>query len=282
MHELALVFFTVLAQGTIGLFLTLGTTLLINTDEKRQQVLTRLLLVVLVMLCAAGFAAMTHLGQPLRAPNVVFGLEHFSVLSVEIMTTSIFGGAVFTYAAMSFFKILPKFQKLVLVGAMGISVLLLLAISNVYVLETVPAWDSGWTVFQFCISAFIIGLPAAALVLRTQAKQLGNFQKHADRAIGTAAMLVLGAALIGYSLYLFWLGQVDLPKNPFSLKNYQGGLIFAHLTLIFAGLGLFSVSANRGNNGSLVIAGIATVSVIAAQLCGRIFFYDMHLFAGGM
>ena len=282
MHELPLVFFTVLAQGTVGLFLVLACLLMANSDANRQQLLNKLLMVVLVLLGISGAAAMTHLGQPLRAINVIFGLEHLSALSVEIMTTSLFGGAVFTYVAMVHFGILPKLQKLVLAGAMGLGVLLLLAIANVYTLATVPAWNSGWTIFQFVMTAFVVGVPAAALMLRSQSATLGAFQKNTDRALATSGFITLGLVLVGYPLYLFWLGQVDLPANPLGLFDYHGSLMLARLGLLFAGLGVWVIAATRGNNSAVGLAAVSTVLVLTAELCGRIFFYDLHMFASGM
>ena len=164
--------------------------------------------------------------------NVIFGLEHLSALSVEIMTTSLFGGAVFTYVAMSHFGILPKLQKLVLAGAMGLGVLLL-AIANVYTLATLD-------------------------------------------------FITLSLVLVGYPLYLFWLGQVDLPANPLGLFDYHGSQMLARLGLLFAGLGIWVIAATRGNNSAVSLAAVSTVLVLTAELCGRIFFYDLHMFASGM
>ncbi|WP_263078193.1 dimethyl sulfoxide reductase anchor subunit [Endozoicomonas sp. Mp262] len=282
MHELPLVLFTVIAQGTVGLFLVLGLLLMLNRDEQRGQLLSKLMIVVLGLLAVAGAAAMTHLGQPLRAMNVIFGLEHFSALSVEIMTTSLFGGAVFVYVAMSLMGILPKLQKLVLAAAMVIGVLLLLAIANVYTLATVPTWNSGWTVFQFVLPAAIVGLPAAAMLLRSQSEKLGKFQKNSDRALATTAMIALGVAVIGFSLYLFWLGQLHLPINPFSLMDYHGQLLLIRMVLLFLGLSCWIVSAMRGNNAHTGISAFSLVLVVGSEICGRIFFYDLHLFASGM
>ena len=118
---------------------------------------------VLIMLGVWGALAMTHLGQPLRAFNVVFGLAHFSPLSLEIATTGAFGGAVFVYGAMAHFGILEKLHKLVL----------------------------------------------------------------------------------------------------------------ARAALLFMGLGCWIISATRGNNSGVVLAAFSTVLVLVAELCGRIFFYDM-------
>jgi len=277
MHELPLVFFTVLAQGTVGLFLVLASLLLFNQKPERKRVLSRFMWLVLALLGIAGALAMTHLGQPLRALNVVFGLEHFSPLSLEIATTGLFGGAVFVYAAMTRFDILAKLHKLVLAGAMGLGVMLVLAIANVYTLATVPTWDSFWTVFQFVLTAFVVGLPMAALVLRAGATGLGVYQKNTDRALATLGFIALGVALAAYPLYVFWLGQVD--ASLLSRFDYHATLILTRGALLSAGLGLWIIAATRGNNTSVVVSAVSTVLVLVAEVCGRIFFYDTHMLA---
>ena len=274
MHELSLVFFTVLAQSTVGLFLVLAAMLLFNQNPERKQVLSRFIGLVLVMLGVSGALAMTHLGQPLRAFNVIFGLAHFSRLSIEIITTAAFGGAVFVYGAMAHFGILEKLQKLVLVAAMALGLALLLAIANVYTLDTVPAWHSGWTIFQFVLTAFVVGLPAAALLLRAKAGGLGMYQKNTDRALATLSFMVLGVALTAYPLYVFWLGQLD--ASLLGRFDYHTGLVLARTALLFVGLGCWIISATRGNNNGVVLATVSTVMVLIAELCGRIFFYDMY------
>ena len=277
MHELSLVFFTVLAQSVVGLFLVLACLLMFNKDSRRQQVLNRLLPAVIILLGISAVAAVTHLGQPLRAVNVIFGLEHLSPLSIEIITTSLFGGAAFTYLLMVHFGLLKPLQKLVLAGAMALGLALLWAIANVYTLDTVPTWNSGWTTFQFVMTAFVVGIPAAALLLRMQAGNLGVFQKNADRALATVGFIALGLVMVGYPLYLFWLGQMDLALNPLALLDYHGGLVLARLALLYAGLGIWVIGATRGNNTATGLAAVSTVMVLIAELCGRIFFYDLQM-----
>lgn len=277
MHELPLVFFTVLAQGTVGLFLVIATLLMFNRSPDRKRVLSRFMGLVLVLLGVAGALAMTHLGQPLRALNVAFGLQHFSPLSLEIATTGAFGGAVFVYGAMAYFGILAKLQKLVLAAAMGLGVALSLAIANVYTLDTVLAWDSNWTIFQFLLTPFVVGLPAAALVLRVSATVLGRYQKNTDRALATLGFIALGVALTAYPLYLFWLGQLD--ASLLGRFDYHTNLVLARAGLLFTGLGCWVISACRGNNTGIGLVAVSTVLVLVAELCGRIFFYEMHAFA---
>ena len=62
--------------------------------------------------------------------NVVFGLEHLSPLSLEIVALSLFGGSAAAYTGMRLFDILPRFQTIVMLAAMGFGIVLVLAISQ--------------------------------------------------------------------------------------------------------------------------------------------------------
>ena len=83
--------------------------------------------------------------------------------------------------------------------------------------------------------------------------------------------------MVGYPLYLSWLGQMDLALNPLALLDYHGGLMLARLALLFAGLGIWVIGATRGNNTATGLAAVSTVMVLTAELCGRIFFYDLQM-----
>lgn len=282
MGQLSLVFFSTLAQSTVGLFLIVATLLMLDKDGKRQQPLTMLLLPVLVLLSVAGAAAGSHLGQPLRAPNVAFGLLHLSALSVEILVTTLFGGAVFTYGAMSHFKLFPKLQKLVLAGGMFMGVALLLAIANVYTLATVPAWNSLWTPFQYSITALIVGAPLAAFVMRAYSKVMVGYDVEVERVLRIIAGALLVVMLIAYPLYLFWLSGLNMPAELVGRFDYSYALLAARFVLLIAGLGLFAFAAPRFNSKPLVFNGVCVALVLLSELCGRIFFYDLHMFASGM
>ncbi|PJE78471.1 Anaerobic dimethyl sulfoxide reductase chain C [invertebrate metagenome] len=280
MHELPLVFFTVLAQGAAGLFFVLAALLFINKDAKRKVVLDRLMIVAFIAMAIAGPIAMLHLGQPLRAFNVLFGLEHFSALSLEIMAVGGFTGLIVIYLVLALKNLLPALHKPVLFLAMVMAIVLVIAISHVYTLDTVPTWNSGWTLFQFAMTATILGLPAAATALRYQSDKLGVFQRNSDKALATLGLLAMGASLIGFALYLFWMGQLTLPVNPFTAMEYHSRLLAARLVLLFLGMSLWVVSSLRGNNGTIKIAGWGTALILFSELAGRIFFYDLHISSG--
>ena len=276
MSQLSLVFFTVLAQSAVGLFVTLG--LVEMLAKPNEKVMTRSFMAVFVLLGLGAVASITHLGQPFRMFNVLFGLEHFSALSLEIVALSLFGGAGATYTAMRLFGIAPGLQKLVLPVAMVLGVVLILAISRVYTLATVPSWNSNWTPFQFLMTAAVVGPIAAAALLRFQSVNLSGLALT-DKALGMAVLMTMTIALVGYVGYLFWLGQLQVAVNPLAMLSYGQMLAVVRLVLLVGGVLMFAVSALRGGSSGYQAA-ISFVVVLASEFMGRAFFYDIYLSAG--
>lgn len=273
MKELSLVIFTVLAQGSVGLFFMLAAMQLLNSEPRHQRAIETGLLAVLGGIAVAGVAALSHLGSPLRAFNVIFGLAHFSPLSVEILCVALFGAGVLKYLVLTRTGLLPWAHRWVLMGSVALGALLLLAIANVYTLSTVPAWNSGWTVFQFVMTAFVLGIPLAALMINLQANWL-----TATRALGSMAALSLVVALVGIAMQLFWLAQL----GSVNFFDYHYGLMAARLLLLMLGLGVLVIAGSRNADNPRLWAGISVVLVLAAELSGRVFFYDLHQFPSGM
>lgn len=276
MSELSLVFFTVLAQSAVGMFIALGLMELCFKPERKAMNIA--FMASLALLGLGALASVTHLGQPLRMFNVMFGLAHLSPLSMEIVALSLFGGAAFTYTAMRVLDIQPMLQKLVLPVAMVLGVVFVLAIVNVYRLPTVLSWNSHWTTFQFLMTAGVVGPVAAALALRVLAPQMGATQIHADRSLAMLSLITMTLSLIGFAAYVIWLGQLNAYLNPFAIAHGELFTI-ARIGLMVMGVLLLAIQALRGeslNKGSAVCA---FIFVIVAELAGRAFFYDSYISA---
>ncbi|CAM3550999.1 dimethyl sulfoxide reductase anchor subunit family protein [Parendozoicomonas haliclonae] len=277
MSQLSLVFFTVLAQSAVGLFISLGLVQLLARPN--EKAMTRAFMAVLVMLGLGAISSVTHLGQPFRMFNVMFGLEHFSALSLEIVGLSLFGGAAGAYVGMRMFNILPKLQNLVLLGGMAAGILFILLIAQVYTLKTVPTWNSGWTSFQFLMTAFVVGPIAAIALLRAQAKELGDHVvKLSTNGLAVTNMIALAISMTGYVGYLFWLGQVSVFGNPFEHLGYGQLLGMLRTGLMMFAVMALSISTLRGGK-SPVCGIVSLVAVLAAEIAGRMFFYDIYMSA---
>ncbi|GAL04058.1 anaerobic dimethyl sulfoxide reductase chain C [Photobacterium aphoticum] len=118
MSQLSLVFFTVLAQSAVGMFIALG--LIELFFKPNNKAMTRSFMAVFVLLGVGAIASVTHLGQPFRMFNVMFGLAHGSALSLEIVGLSLFGGAAVAYTGMRLLDIMPAIRKVLLPVSMAL------------------------------------------------------------------------------------------------------------------------------------------------------------------
>ena len=274
MSQLSLVFFTVLAQSAVGMFIALGLVEIVFKSNK--QAMTRSLIAVIVLLGVGAIASVTHLGQPFRMFNVAFGLAHGSALSLEIVALSLFGGSAVVYIAMRLFDLKPTMQKMALPVAMILGVVFVLAIANVYTLPTVPTWYSSFTPFQFLMTASVVGPVAAAAALSLQTDTGNNTAQRINKALYIALAIMVLIALSGYAGYLVWLSQLETPVNPFDLVNNAPSLIATRVCLLVGGLVMSSIAflSSRPRAPWLVIS---FVMIFCAELTGRIFFYDVYL-----
>ncbi|KII75652.1 dimethyl sulfoxide reductase anchor subunit family protein [Vibrio renipiscarius] len=276
MSQLSLVFFTVLAQSAVGMFIALG--LIEMLFKPNEKAMTRSFMAVFVLLGVGAIASVTHLGQPFRMFNVMFGLAHGSALSLEIVGLSLFGGAGAAYTGMRLFNIMPAMRKLVLPAAMILGVVFILAIANVYTLTTVPTWNTSFTAFQFLMTAGVVGPIAAALMLRAQKAEMGEME-NVDNALAAGAALFSIITLMGYAAYLVWLGQLDIQHNPFEVVGYSFELAMLRVGALLIGLLLILVSALKRCEKAMFAALIAFILVLASEFMGRAFFYDVYISA---
>lgn len=272
MHELPLVIFTVLAQAVAGSFILLQLIRLLPAkcaiSIERSQ-LIKILVVLLGLLGLSGAAALTHLGSPLRAPNVLFGLAHLSAMSLEIVTVSAFGALATGVLFFAWPNITGMANKLVNIAATIVAFLQLIAIANVYHLDTVYFWDTGWTWVNFILSGFTTGSLLVALLIKITATQPCHWLLF-KRLWG--AVVIVSTALSGaYLLHLA--GQ--LSTQDLLLPTWIEVLLIARIGLIIGAFTLcISLAATQLKTVSLVLA---TCLVIGAELLGRITFYELSL-----
>ncbi|MGR5165804.1 dimethyl sulfoxide reductase anchor subunit family protein [Vibrio astriarenae] len=273
MSQLSLVFFTVLAQSAVGMFIALGLVELLFKPERK--VMTRSFIVVLVILGIGATASVTHLGQPFRMFNVAFGLAHGSALSLEIVALSFFGGSAALYTAMRLFDYAPRLQKLLLPTAMALGIVFVLAIANVYTLATVPTWSTGFTPFQFLMTAAVVGPTAAAGVLSLQTAENDSANHSSQKLLSGIAATFAVVALTGYAAYLVWLGQLEVSTTPFEVVNNAFGIIATRVGLLIAGVMIWLAIRSSAQRNTLLLASIALV--LCSEFMGRIFFYDVYI-----
>ncbi|EIS7447004.1 TPA: dimethyl sulfoxide reductase anchor subunit family protein [Citrobacter freundii] len=252
MHELPLVFFTVFTQSAVGAFILLligGT--LGQVDRQRMAV------GLFSAMCLFGVGVLLgifHVGQPLRALNMLLRVGH-SPMSNEIVLSAVFAtlgglgalGLLLNRGAASLCK------GLVWLAA-AVGVVFIFAIPQIYQLPTVVTWRTSYTTVMMVLTPMIGGGILAGL-----------FGLRLGLLVSVLAILVSFCLRPGYILTLMDADGV--------LTAAQSSWFTAQVVLLAVGIvGVLAWVRLKTN-----VAVLATTSlvVIAAELVGRIAFYNL-------
>lgn len=252
MHELPLVFFTVFTQSAVGAFILLligGT--LGQVDRQRMAV------GLFSAMCLFGVGVLLgifHVGQPLRALNMLLRVGH-SPMSNEIVLSAVFAtlgglgalGLLLNRGAASLCK------GLVWLAA-AVGVVFIFAIPQIYQLPTVVTWRTSYTTVMMVLTPMIGGGILAGL-----------FGLRLGLLVSVLAILVSFCLRPGYILTLMDVDGV--------LTAAQSSWFTAQVVLLAVGIvGVLAWVRLKTN-----VAVLATTSlvVIAAELVGRIAFYNL-------
>ena len=249
MHELPLVFFTVLTQSAVGAFIVLLIGGALGHIEPR-----RLAIGLFAAVCLFGLGVVMgifHLGQPLRAMNMLFRVGS-SPMSNEIVLSAVFG----TLAGIAALGLLldrgarKLFIALAWLAA-AIGVVFVFAIPRIYQLPTVTTWSSSWTTVVMLLTPLIGG---GALGVRR---------------LGLIVSIV--GIIASFCLRPGYLSTILLADAP--LAAAQSDWFTAQAVLLAAGA-LGALVYMRARSGQALLFASAGV-VIAAELIGRIAFYNL-------
>ncbi|HHL2559163.1 TPA: dimethyl sulfoxide reductase anchor subunit family protein [Yersinia enterocolitica] len=253
MHELPLVFFTVLGQTAAGVFalVFLSHKLGLTTAQQLKQANIIGLILMLVGLVIGAL----HVGQPLRAMNMLLGVGR-SPMSNEIVLSSLF---VAMACGTVFFSVMVKNAVLAMlcnVATVIFGLAFAWSITQVYQLTTVANWDTSYTALQLWMTVLVGG---GAFAILTGARQVG------------ATALLVGAivTLVNKPGYLSFLGQSSV-----ELSSQQA--MFWGVQILLLTLGIFVAAAallkDRIPRATLAVSASA---LVIAELAGRIAFYNL-------
>lgn len=296
LHELPLVFFTVFAQAVVGAFI--GLTLVLATSQgKSAENRVHYAMTILWGLMALGFiASTTHLGSPERAFNALNRVGA-SDLSNEIFTGSTFfalGGAYWALATAVFLQkdnvklplvsqlasfIAPISSKLpkgwatlgrIIVAISG--VIFVAAMAKLYLIPTVPTWNSVFTPLSFGLTALLAGSALTVMLLQLAKVETGQ---------ALFAKLAALFAVIALVVTFFHYQHLAQTKNAIFqaldlVSNYLGYTIL-RFGLIAVGLVALFTSVKKQ---TLVLSIAGTVFIIAGELIARTLFYGTHMTVG--
>lgn len=293
LHEWPLVLFTVLAQSAVGAFIAF-TLVLLTAEGKRIANRIHYGMVVLWAFMACGFIFSTmHLGSPERAFNALNRIGQ-SDLSNEIATGSLFFALGSGYWVLAVSRFLQKDRpNLPLVGLVAnveqklptrwsslarivvvLSGLIFVgAMAKLYMIPTVPTWNSIYTPLAFFLTMFIGGSLLAAVILNF----IGGDKEFQRGLVLVSFFSILAAMALSWLQYQF---LADVNTSIFNaLERVPDFMLFMSVRFVISLVGISLVLfALRNAKNPIAILGF--LCVFAGELIARTLFYGLHMTVG--
>ncbi|MGE4423141.1 MAG: dimethyl sulfoxide reductase anchor subunit family protein [Pseudodesulfovibrio sp.] len=281
----SLVLFTVLTQTAVGIIVISEITRLAvgkSGAPLRWQVPAACLLTALGLIFS-----LTHLGTPLHSVFTILNLGS-SWLSREILSV----GAFFILILLLMLqrrknpeaKAVPLAVAAVVVGLGAVFVM-----TKVYLLPTVPVWNSISTAVGFYGTMLLSGAVAGGLVGSLEIRHRADGGSTGTATIMTfsaAAMTGLVLKFIGIVLSMIALNNADnFGMNGLAMVADEGvAALVARIVMICAGVTLFIGFAFKAMHAQVKHfvnpALCAVVLVLAGEIIGRLMFYGTYLRIG--
>lgn len=324
--EIPMILFTVLAQMSVGAFIVLGVIQVLGGARYSAKAVDRLsdpaLLAIGPTLVVGLMVSMLHMHDPLNAINVIRHWDS-SWLSREIIFGMAFAGSGFLFAIAQVRKWGSPLMRRVLAGVTALlGVALVWSMANIYAsLETVPTWNSWFTIVQFFSTAIILGGLAVgtAFVIVTHFRQqrlarhddtadtgllgkvgislapadadtraeVGDLLARSIRGIVVSTLVTAGVLLVSLPLYLSQIAATGGAPAQHAAEVYGGWPLAVRLGLLVLAVVLMAlfayIMAGEGTSVRplLLVMSGALVIAVVGELVGRTLFYE-SLFRIGM
>ncbi|MCL3860738.1 DmsC/YnfH family molybdoenzyme membrane anchor subunit [Actinotalea sp. K2] len=294
--ELPLVIFTIFAQMSVGAFVVLGVVHLLARRRASTATVDRLsdpALYAIGPVMVLGLAAsILHLGNPLNAINVLNQLGS-SWLSREILFGCAFAGLGAAFAVVQWRGWFTPVLRQVLAGVTALVGLgLVWSMAMVYMLPTVPAWNSPATPVIFFTTTFLLGALAVGSafvwLLMVQRRrgvavddEVTDLVRTSLRWIAVTSIVLLGVQFVVLPTYALSLAGAGgaAATSAASLMTWGGVPLVLRLVLAFVGAGLLGVFlfkvAVAGRERLLFTVTLSAFGlVLVSEGLGRALFYE--------
>jgi anaerobic dimethyl sulfoxide reductase subunit C len=302
-REWALVAFTICAQMSVGAFVVLGVIHWFAArtagHEEADRLADRALLAIGPTLMLGMAASLLHLGDPFSGYRAVANLGS-SWLSREIVCGVLFAGAGALFAFLQWTKQgSARLRNAVGLIAAAIGLALVFSMARVYLLRTVPVWNTIATPIMFFVTTFLLGSLAIGAAFVANYRYLlrrdpegGAVQaallRDAIRRIAIVSIVLLGIEFVVLPMRIAFLAAGVTPASQSAIKFVSdfGVLFVLRLVLVFAGAGILGVFVyqNASSLGGERVMGNLTyaafVLVLIGELVGRFLFYATYVRVG--
>lgn len=284
-RDWSLVFFTCLAQWSVGIVLWLSWPVIHHDGLmplfETGLSLTNPVLLALIFIGSATLSSFLHLGNPANAPRALNNLSG-SWLSREILAIGAFTASLAVTLFLAWKTGTAQYLKTLMVLSSLCGLSLLWTMSRIYVMPTIPAWNSWHTPLSFVSTALSLGV---ITLLCLDAFEAISIAAHIVRVfyISLIAILLVETAAGGVHQYRLATMDQGMEKRVFDKGAFYQVFLVRMAILIFAfqlAIILFlKPDLLPGNNSALWIS-LLFVFVIAEKIMGRLLFYSSYFRIG--
>ena len=273
MHNWSLVCFTLFTQSAIGL-------VWVSVAERwfgggTQADFSIWPMFIALTLTGLGlYAALAHLAKPRLAPYALRNLTA-SWLSREVLLVQAFAGAV---AVLIFISLLEASPGLVILETTAclLGGAALFAMARVYLLKTVPVWNSPATILEFAGSAMLLGgALGAVLTVFGATDQPGKSPALIAAAIGILLGLILKLTAISPSLTAEQAARDQTWYEPTVAPLSKGRALTVRMGLNLAGLALI-LATMSGSGPTWLWSCLSLACLGTGEVVGRQRFYKAY------
>jgi DMSO reductase anchor subunit len=267
----SLLFFTLLVQSAVGCVWCIQLMLCLGIDRVDSPPFKYQLAVILGLLLLSLVSAMAHLGKPTASIHAGRKFKD-SWLSKEILAVNAFVGvlAVLLVLAFSQPEILNRWMMLAVSLAGGLA---LYAMTKVYLIRTVPAWNHAGTPLAFLGTALLLGAVLYSL-LQSGFATIPNFADH------LTSLALYQQIAYSYIIGLLGLGLKVSGAGVKSFKNIYRPEPARHNLPIIQMFGFAILTAailfNRSFGVFLIVFVWAAIAIIVGEINDRVKFYNNY------
>lgn len=250
-NNLSLVFFTFTAQAAVGVLLVHAILSGTGSFSRVEDSMVRMRHLITVMLIISLATAFFHLGKPFRA---VYALNNLmkSPLSMEIASLSALLAVTLADSWFSFRGTRNIFTKALPVISVLAALMLLLTMTAVYLLPSVPAWYNTGTPLAFVLTTVSAGTAIVAIIMKTGEMK----QASLLLAVAATAALILSVATI-----IFRMGG---DAGRAMLTGLQAATALMAFVFVFSRF--FLKEMNKSRHMTVITGILVLISVIIARL----------------
>lgn len=233
-RDWSLVFFTTLSQWSVGIVVCF-TWLIFFSHNGALFVDTGLspgnpILLALLLIGVATTSSFLHLGNPLNAPKALNNLAG-SWLSREILAIGIYSLSLIVISVFAWKTGDSKIPGYLLLPSSIAGLFLLWAMARVYIIPTIPAWDSWYTPLSFATTSLCLGL-ITFLLLNTFGPV--DIENQAGKFYVGALVVILIVEMLSGILHQQQLAKIDAGIDGPTFNNgafYR--LFLARMAVLF-------------------------------------------------